>query len=199
MKQLTEKIIECGGKRYELSVRMTDEERVYLVVGERKKKGGGMVGFGPPVVFEDNIKEFAAGMLEMVKLMLNKDRIEELKHNPKLVVKKRPVRSGLGESVMETVGMYVLGKKVEEIVAERGLMRETIVDHLIQWYIGGGMLRVGELVTETEECQIREAVEKVGMEKLRLIKDIVGDEVGYEQIKLVVAKIRKQVWPGKNG
>lgn len=183
------KSVEGGGKRYEFSIKVTDGGRAYVVIGEKREVRGGRLGFLPPVVFEETARVFAAGVLETVKLMLDEEKIEELKERPQM---EKRTDQGVSGSAAETVRLYGRGLKVGEIVRIRGLTRQTVVGHLLQWYLGGGEFRVREVVSRETEEMVRRAVDKVGMERLRPIKDLVGDEVGYEQIRLVVAMIRRE-------
>jgi uncharacterized protein YpbB len=46
-------------------------------------------------------------------------------------------------------------------------------------------------MTEETEQAIRRAAAEAGIERLRPIKDLLGDEVSYDQIHLVVATMRQ--------
>jgi hypothetical protein len=47
-------------------------------------------------------------------------------------------------------------------------------------------------MTEEIEARIREAAAQAGLERLRPIKEIVGDDVSYESIHIVVATMRNE-------
>lgn len=98
-----------------------------------------------------------------------------------------------GETVLETARFYQKGQTLEQIAKIRGLGISTIFDHLIDWYVASGDVNVENLVTPYEQSQIISAIARVGgMQKLKPIKDRLPEEISYEKIKLVVAKIRRK-------
>jgi ATP-dependent DNA helicase RecQ len=98
----------------------------------------------------------------------------------------------LSGTVKETVGLYQKGHTVIEIAKIRGLGASTVIGHLIEWYEDGGTFRIDEIVSPSEEKQIVEAVAKVGSSKLSPIKMILPEEIGYEKIRLILAKKRRE-------
>ncbi|MDQ1284320.1 MAG: ATP-dependent helicase RecQ [Patescibacteria group bacterium] len=95
------------------------------------------------------------------------------------------------ETVKETVKLYQDGYDVFRIAKMRGLGVSTVMGHLIEWYEAGGELAIEDLVSSLEQSQILEAIAKVGMERLSPIKSVLLEEISYEKIKLVAAKIRR--------
>jgi ATP-dependent DNA helicase RecQ len=77
----------------------------------------------------------------------------------------------------------------------RGLSPRTIIGHLADWYSEGGKLNIREFVSLEVENKIISVIKKNGSyEKLKPIKEKLPDEIGYDQIKLVVAKMKKKIF-----
>ncbi|HAV11837.1 MAG TPA: hypothetical protein DCX32_04860, partial [Candidatus Moranbacteria bacterium] len=66
-------------------------------------------------------------------------------------------------------------------------------NHLTQWYAEGGELEIENLVSKEQEKIISEAMDKKhGFQKLKEIKERVGDGISYEQIRLIWAKKKRE-------
>jgi len=119
----------------------------------------------------------------------------ELKNSKK--EKTASVFHTLSNTVLETVNMYKEGKNIEQIAKIRSLGVSTIIQHLIRWYIeDDGQLPIEDFITKDEEKQILIAMsEAEDYTKLSPIKVKLPDEISYEKIRLVMAKIQKvKLW-----
>jgi len=119
----------------------------------------------------------------------------ELKNSKK--EKTASVFHTLSNTVLETVNMYKEGKNIEQIAKIRSLGVSTIIQHLIRWYIeDDGQLPIEDFITKDEEKQILIAMsEAEDYTKLSPIKIKLPDEISYEKIRLVMAKIQKvKLW-----
>jgi superfamily II DNA helicase RecQ len=106
--------------------------------------------------------------------------------------KKDRGKGFLSETVKKTIDLHRKDFDIFQIAKIRGLGISTVTGHLVDWYEAGGELDVDKIVSSSEQAQIVKVIEKVGMEKLRPIKELLLEEIGYEKIKLIVAKIRKK-------
>jgi len=97
----------------------------------------------------------------------------------------------LGATVLETVKLYKQDYSPHQIAKVRGLGVSTIFSHLTDWYVSGGELDIDRLITPSEQSKIMSVIAKVGLQKLRPIKERLPEEISYEKIRLVVAKIKK--------
>ena len=85
--------------------------------------------------------------------------------------------------------LYLQGKDINEIAQERGLVATTIEGHLAH-YVGTGLLDIEELVAEKKIAVIMQAFDEKGKESLKLIKEHLGDEFSYGEIRLVRESVR---------
>ena len=95
------------------------------------------------------------------------------------------------DTATESFNMYKSGKSIADIAAFRGLSPNTIEGHLTQ-FIFTGELDVSTFVTEDKIQPIKEAIESYGPETLSPLKEVLGDDFSYAEIKAVIAWMRKQ-------
>ncbi|MEN0055197.1 MAG: DNA helicase RecQ [Mucilaginibacter sp.] len=103
--------------------------------------------------------------------------------------KARVPRSGT-DTRTETFNLYQQGKNIAEIAAERGLAATTIESHLSH-FIQNGQLDINELVAESKLPIIVEAVENYGAERLTPLKEVLGEDYTYGEIKAVISWMNK--------
>ncbi|HCI80600.1 MAG TPA: DNA helicase RecQ [Ktedonobacter sp.] len=91
-----------------------------------------------------------------------------------------------------TFELYKQGMNVEEIARERGLATGTIATHVAELIEMGEDIDVKRLVSEEHYQAIVEVIQQVGDSAMRPIKDILGDEYSFDEIKLVRAAFRQR-------
>lgn len=147
--------------------------------------------FGDPVVegHSGNCK----GCDVCMEYKWEKTEAEESSETGTMKKAKIPKRSGpLGKTVLESVKLYQQKYSLEKIAKIRGLGKSTVFGHLSEWYVAGGDLHVEDFVSVVEEEKILKIIAAGGFQKLREIKEKLGDEISYEQIRLVLVKRQKQ-------
>ena len=85
----------------------------------------------------------------------------------------------------ETFSLFRSGKTVENIATERGLSSITIESHL-SYFVQTGEMDVLELVTEEKIPVIQDAVESYGYQRLAPLKEVLGENYTYGEIKAVI-------------
>lgn len=102
------------------------------------------------------------------------------------------LESAILSTVDETVKLYKQNYTIEKIAKARSLGVSTIFGHLIKWYLAGGEFPIEKFITREEERRILFAMSKAeDYQKLRSIKDQLPEEISYEKIRLVMAKIQR--------
>ncbi|HYI08552.1 MAG TPA: DNA helicase RecQ [Thermoanaerobaculia bacterium] len=94
----------------------------------------------------------------------------------------------------ETVRLLRQGLSIEEVMERTARARSTVLGDLcalIEARLYQPSLR--QWMPEETEDAIRRAAGEAGIERLRPIKDLVGDAVSYDEIRIVVAAIRAGV------
>jgi ATP-dependent DNA helicase RecQ len=94
--------------------------------------------------------------------------------------------------VEETLRLLSEGKTLEEIAQIRGRQMSTVVSAV------AGLLETGQVefqpawVSREKQSVIAAACAKAGMDWLKPLKDILPPEITYDEIKLVVGKLRRE-------
>lgn len=90
----------------------------------------------------------------------------------------------------ESLRLFRAGKTIAEIAAERGLSPGTIENHLA-YFIQLGEADVRALVDEAKIPVIKDAVESYGIERLAPLKEVLGENYSYGEIRAVIAWMQR--------
>ncbi|MFN3403950.1 MAG: helix-turn-helix domain-containing protein [Cytophagaceae bacterium] len=91
-----------------------------------------------------------------------------------------------GETQRISLEMFLSGKTITEIAEARSMVSSTIEGHLAS-FIPTGEIKLGDLVTQEKAEAIRQVIIKTGEYKSSsLIKQFLGDEYSYGEIKAVL-------------
>jgi ATP-dependent DNA helicase RecQ len=91
----------------------------------------------------------------------------------------------------QTLVLYQEGLGVEEIAMERNLKPITILYHLIELAEAGEAIEIDRLVQPEHYNVILDALHEIGDDLLKPVKEFLGDEYSYEEIRLVRALLRR--------
>jgi ATP-dependent DNA helicase RecQ len=93
------------------------------------------------------------------------------------------------KSHIVTYNLYNSGMSLKEISKERGLSMVTIESHIFQCYEEGLSINLDDLIPEGFESEILKAIKEIGkVDKLKSIKEVLPEEIGYNAIKAVLYK-----------
>jgi len=90
-----------------------------------------------------------------------------------------------------TLEMYRAGRSIEEIAAERQFKTSTVINHLAELVEMGESVDVEALIRPDHYDAIVDALHQVGGDLLKPVKDVLGDDYSYEEIRLVRALLRR--------
>ena len=91
-----------------------------------------------------------------------------------------------------TYNMYKEGKSIEEIAKERGFTKQTIEHHLLANFENGVDIDLEKNINMKYKNQVFKAIDKIGDDKLRPIKDMVPADVTYLDIGYFVILYKKE-------
>ena len=115
----------------------------------------------------------------------NKVLDEKIKIELQIIKKDKPLT--VGESEKFTFQTFKSGKAIKEIAKIRNLAVSTIYDHLYR-LIANDYLSSSEFISENIIEQVLEAKTKLKKDfKLKEIKEILPEEITYNEIKCVLA------------
>lgn len=95
------------------------------------------------------------------------------------------------ETHITTYNLYNSGKSIDEIANIRELTKTTIENHLLKCYENDLDIDLTRCVNTQYENDIISAIDKLGCEKLKPLKEILPNEVSYFDIKYYVLKFSK--------
>jgi len=104
--------------------------------------------------------------------------------------KPRPERSS--DTRRASLTLFKGGSSIAEIAHERKLSPMTVESHLT-YYVQTGDIDVSEFVTREKLKVIQDTVESYGDEKLSPLKEILGEDYSYTEIKAVIAWMKGQI------
>lgn len=90
-----------------------------------------------------------------------------------------------------TLELYRQGLSIAEIARERNLTQGTVASHLAELIEAGEDVDVERLIPVERQKIIADAWQQVGGNALRPVKDLLGEEYSYDEIRLVRAIMRQ--------
>ena len=91
----------------------------------------------------------------------------------------------------QTLSFFEQGLTIEEIAGKRSLTRSTIEGHLAFW-VGEGKIAVNRLVADDKCERIEKALQQEAGRTFREVKEVLGGDVSYGEIKIVQASLKSQ-------
>lgn len=122
---------------------------------------------------------------ELATAMPDKKPKKERKEKQK-IEKEKPVVEVKPDTKKETFTMYREGKSVKEIAERRSLATQTIEGHLAH-FVQEGLISVDELVSREKLVIIEPALEEYDGKTLSSVKNKLGDDISYGDIKVALA------------
>lgn len=140
-------------------------------------------------------QKYGADFLREIKTYCAKNDLAsriDLK-SPKRERKARTKRDANGKDTYHiSLEMFQNGKSVSDIATERGITENTVENHLAR-FIQSGEVSLGQLVPNRKIEPIREAIIKFSeANALSPIKEFLGDDYRYGEIKAVIASMGGQ-------
>jgi ATP-dependent DNA helicase RecQ len=92
----------------------------------------------------------------------------------------------------ETIRLLAAGRTFAEIAQIRGREISTVVGMVADLIERGELEFQSEWVSREKQSKIEEACSRLGLKRLRTIKDALPPEISFDDIRLVVARLRRQ-------
>ena len=147
-------------------------------VGDRKMSQYGEAFMGEITAFrEDNGLSVAGAIVGTTKT------IEPL---------KTETRAHVTATHLETLGLHQQGLRIDDIAEQRDLRRGTVMSHLELLLENGYTVELDRLVSRDRSAQILQAFNQTKLDSLTAIREIVGETVSFDEIRLVRAWWRRK-------
>ncbi|WP_109696993.1 DNA helicase RecQ [Chitinophaga deserti] len=141
---------------------------------------GRISGFG-----EVKLAKYGSAFLEAMQSYCRRHGLQSQMHHKAEKAKPRKAKSDAGGSQRATLQFFSEGLAIEEIAARRGLAISTIESHLAD-FVRKGELDIREMVPDSGRLSwIMKAIEAAGGQGLTGIREQLGNEVGYGEIRAV--------------
>lgn len=141
---------------------------------------------------KQKIKAFGQEILDLVGQYCEKNSINrELLSRPDIdeKISEKPQKERQSGTRVISFDMLKQGKSIPEIAAERKLTIGTIEGHLTE-YVLNGELNISEVIDLRKLSIITSAFEKHGVSLLSPVKEELGHDFSYGELKLVQAYLR---------
>ncbi|MCU1347406.1 MAG: recQ, partial [Acidobacteria bacterium] len=142
---------------------------------------------------EARLSEHGRALMQVIDESCAAHELErDVKVSVSTAPRQRPQPSRISAAKGEAIRLLQQGMAIEEVMGRTGRARSTVIGDLSE-IIESGSYRPSSLrpwVTEESEASIRRAAAEAGVERLKPIKEIVGENVSYDDIHIVVASIR---------
>lgn len=167
-------------------------------------------GFAPFMIFHDStLKEMASffpmtkeSLLTIKGVGLKKyesygeafiNLIQEYSENKGIksidIKKEEITRDDLIDRYQSTYDCYLEGLSLEEISLKRNFTQNTIIEHLGKCEEQGHIVDWTRFLDDPlKEDKILSAINKAGLDKLKPIKEMLSEEITYEDIRIVITK-----------
>ena len=91
-----------------------------------------------------------------------------------------------------TFELITEGFTIEEIAKDRNLTSDTIFTHIEKLILAGEEIRLEEFVVPEKQQIIQDAFDEIGLEALKPVKEHLGDDFSYGELRVVRAKTLAQ-------
>ncbi|HHT9124465.1 MAG TPA: DNA helicase RecQ [Candidatus Brocadiia bacterium] len=111
---------------------------------------------------------------------------------PKQAIHKRrelPKKQMKSSTVQETLALHKQRLTINEIAQKRGLALSTIVSHLEKLILDGEDVSLDNIVDREKQERIRRSLKELGVKVLSPVKEKLGNDYSYGEIRLVRAKM----------
>ncbi|MEW6491792.1 MAG: DNA helicase RecQ [Cyanobacteriota bacterium] len=96
------------------------------------------------------------------------------------------------DTQMTTLRYYQQGLSVEEIAKQRGIVHSTVINHLSELIEKNQPIDLNLLVSSERQKSIVKAIQTLGTNSLRSLREHLGEEYSYDEIRLVLAWWRRE-------
>jgi len=138
-------------------------------------------------VGELKLRKYGAHFLKEINHYCKQNNIVPQKGNYKQQdIPRKQLRTS---TVSTTLQLYKKNLTLRQIAQERGLAISTISTHLEKLILAGEDICIDKFVDQKKQELICKTIEKLDMEALSPVKEKLGEEYSYDEIKLVRAKM----------
>jgi hypothetical protein len=102
-------------------------------------------------------------------------------------IEAKKVTPQLSDTLIKTYNLYLEKNSIEKIAQIRGLTKGTIVRHFCQLIGQGIKIEIDNWIPKEKQEHIVNMYELTGIQKAKPIRDVLGEDFSYDEIRLVLA------------
>lgn len=137
-------------------------------------------------------KKYGEEFLNVIKKYVEENKIQPNWSFKSDITDKNHRKNDKPKTHHITIDMLKNNIGIREIAKRRQLTLSTILTHITKYFEEQNVMDVNinfeELFTSSEENEILQIINKVGISKLRPIKELLPDSIGYDKIRAVIIK-----------
>ncbi len=137
-------------------------------------------------VGKKKLQNYGEELVELVRRYVKKHGVKKAEPWKGHLEKSRSKREKISETKRISFKMFSGGLTTDEIAKKRELTKSTIEGHLC-FFIEQGKIDINRLVPKEKQAIIKEKIKTTGTHSLSAIKERLGDDYSYGEIKMVVA------------
>jgi predicted RNA-binding Zn-ribbon protein involved in translation (DUF1610 family) len=100
--------------------------------------------------------------------------------------------SEIGETYRSTHELLQKNLSIDEIASARGLTKGTIVEHIVKLLEKDFQINIDGFISKEKQNEIIAAYSLIKPQKLKELKDYLGDNYSYDDIRLVLGTLHKE-------
>lgn len=137
------------------------------------------------------LEKYGHSFLKVIRTYCGEHHIDSLisRKPQKKTVRPKTPKENLSDTIQKTFHLYEEGNNPEEIARIRKLSLITIEGHLAD-FVAAGKLEPGRFLNATQLSAIMQVAAAKGLLSLRAIKDVLGDDFSYFDIKIGIAYMK---------
>jgi ATP-dependent DNA helicase RecQ len=138
------------------------------------------------------LKKYGEKFLNIIKKYVEENKIEPDWWFKIGTASKTERKSDKPKTHHITINMLKDNMGIREIAKKRQLALSTILTHITKYFEEENVMDINikfeELFSCLEEKKVLKAIDKVGISKLKPIKDLVPDSIDYDKIRAIIIK-----------
>lgn len=128
---------------------------------------------------------YGDAFLEVIKEHCEKNEVDPIEKIVEYAIENKST----ADRYQQTYELYEKNMTLKEIAENRNFTVNTIIEHLSKCEKKGQTVDWSRFLDNPEkEKNILKAINEIGLEKLKPIKEILPEDISYEDIKIVIAK-----------
>ncbi|MHC6180400.1 DNA helicase RecQ [Clostridium sp. JNZ X4-2] len=143
-------------------------------------------------VGELKLKKYGNRFLKIIREYVEKNKIQPSWFFKGELQKNHEGKGNKLKTFQITINMIKDNMSIEEISRKRDLTVSTVISHITKYLEEGEKFNLNvkfdNLFTTDEENKVLKVIEKLGMSKLKPIKESLPDNISYDKIKAVILK-----------